>query len=397
MTIKGIQLEETSPVQSEDLNLNEALLTTRWQDWAKMEARKRTLLNLYINDSQISSFIGGVTTLRQFQNSLTLPCAEEIFQATTPLIWKSLIEASEVPLEWSMNFREFYALFLGDNEALAVRTLRPLSPLVYLVVLEALSSEITALHELKSEPLKRLEIDWITLENALQRWFKAFSQSKFFQTDDSDLLVRWHTVSIQLLVSTAKLESLLIPDGVKRSTFWPNTILEFSDLKLMNTPNPVLKSKSGRWLTEWINSRSARQCLVHATEILKLREDDISRVRQDAPHAVGCVFIATMVIHSYALGIENEMKVTSLPLTPIDTTELDWICLTRCKDVDLDTFFPLTTEGTRSSLSFLRDGGLPIIEGSTLQGDYHLIRSLAILRKLGTVWGKLSSFCIFHS
>ncbi|OJJ95340.1 hypothetical protein ASPACDRAFT_127445 [Aspergillus aculeatus ATCC 16872] len=191
-------------------------LQAHWHRWTTVETQKRAILGHYILDGLISQTSGAPASARHLINSLRTAGSDVVFQAQTANDWLDQLQQPESFLH-DMPFGEVYfSIFASTYPSHPLN----LSDFSIFVILEGFQSLVSDLHEIgKGKPA----IGTITERQILQALLNIYevhlrhrlgslsSPSNLSSSclpphkpgDSFQLLIRWHTVCLELALPTA--------------------------------------------------------------------------------------------------------------------------------------------------------------------------------------------------
>lgn len=233
-------------------------LENAWKAWAKSEEVLRTVLSLYILDTQIASICHHDPLLRHDKLTLHMASDEDVFNASNASQWmtrilsKSPIRETQMPIP--IDAKSQYSFYVTLQNIIAA-------------ICESQSRELLTAN---SQNLKRLSNDLIS-------WYHRFEDQHPMATDSDsfDLIVLWHTAFMNLLVDFNKLEQGLGRDGLHI---------------------PSLESDIA-YAVNWSKSIAADRCILHAFAI----QNALSHMRlrtEPATHVPHCAFLAGITAYS---------------------------------------------------------------------------------------------------
>ena len=243
------QLEQTNIVpQLED---DTELLELKWKVWAAREIQLRALLGHYVLDGQISHYIDAPTSQRHSTNSLPLPCADNLFDATTVQQWSSRYRLAPPRRQPFCSF--FNALFTPNFH---LNNIGPTSSSF------TISLAIEGIKSLLSDnnicPIKIVGCpSKIELAVAASRIYALISINHGTgQLKHHQIMLRWQSVCLDAEVNIA---------GLCRNLCHQYSISQ----KIFGG----IRADDAFDLSEWSRSSTARFGLLHAIEIRDMIED----------------------------------------------------------------------------------------------------------------------------
>lgn len=248
--------------------------TECWRIWAAKEVQNRSVLGHYVLDGHISHFSGYAACARHVTNPLLMPASDSAFDAATPDEW---IREMQKQRSSSRTFRElFLGLFTStrnpsDSILSSYFTLR--------IVLEGLQSLAADVLEAEGHPA----VGTPTKEDIATAMIKFHNQylstTDAFTVDQLELLIRWHTIFLDLATpSTALCRKICAIHGIVQSLHETGKV-----------PVP------GRLdLAAWSQSPDGMRAVLHSLAIQKIVEK-MPLGRSSAIHLPAAIFAVATV------------------------------------------------------------------------------------------------------
>ncbi|PLB53756.1 hypothetical protein P170DRAFT_396402 [Aspergillus steynii IBT 23096] len=280
--VEDLQQDEIPCAESCEPEKNAA-----WRRWAAIEVQRRSILGHYIIDGLISQTSGSPASARHLINSLVASCSDGAFSAKTADDW--IVEMKKSTSSRKPFNEIFVSIFSSDYSA------NPLSlPRFSIsVVLEGIQSLIADLRE-TSGPV----VGSISKQQIIKALINLYENNLSGQksADDIALLLRWHTICLEL--STP---SVLLYRELCQAYGIPESLTD--QATKANHGNEPLH------LSQWASSTNATRGILHAIAISKLLHH-ISLKQAHAPHIPASIFASGMTIGGYCLA---NGKVAILP------------------------------------------------------------------------------------
>lgn len=276
--VKDTQLNEIPA-----LNAPQSEKDAAWKMWAAADVQRRAILGHYILDGLISQASASPASARHLINSLSTTCSDAAFSARTADEW--ILEmnrsvAAQTPLS-----AVFASVFSIDYLFKSIC----LSSFSIIVVMEGLQSLVSDIYEITGPAFGTISPSQII--RALLNLYDTNLSQILIQTSNDDHLqlhIRWHTVCLELAVSSNTLYHQLCETYKLPRVFGERTTT--------NRP-PTHRNLD---LTQWAMSADALRAVLHATAIIRLL-NDIPFSRAHAIHIPAAIFASTMVLGSVYL------------------------------------------------------------------------------------------------
>lgn len=276
--VKDTQLDEIPA-----LNAPQSQKDAAWKIWAASEVQRRAVLGHYVLDGLISQASASPANARHLINSLNTTCSDAVFSAGTADEW--ILEMTRSAAVQTPFSAVFASVFSNDYPSKPIC----LSKFSTIVVMEGLQSLVSDLYETTGPIFGTISASQII--HALLNLYDTNLSQLLIQTNNDDhlqLYIRWHTVCLELAVSSTTLyhqlcETYKLPRvfGERTSAKRPLTHHDFD-------------------LTEWAVSADALRAVLHASAIIRLL-NDIPFSRAHAIHIPAAIFASTMVLGSVYL------------------------------------------------------------------------------------------------
>ena len=179
-----------------------------WRSWLACEIQLRMLLAHYIIDGISAQISGQPAPFRSTLDSLPLPCSDALFAADSPAAWtkQKTLEQQETPS--ISTFGDFFSILFPQIGVLAVPnpSIPPfLSPLSTSVALAEIQSRV---FECSDEPALSFGVAG---KSDIRRAMFQLHEHIMLQPEQPRqlLLLRWHSVCLDLLLSTSILSGAL--------------------------------------------------------------------------------------------------------------------------------------------------------------------------------------------
>lgn len=252
----------------------------RWKSWAALETQRRAILGHYILDGLIAQSSGFAPSARHVVNSIGTACTEAAFSAQTVGDWVIAMQGSLI-VEQPMS-TVYASLFRLDY----VSSPTPLSEFSISVVLEGLQSLVSDLQEAISPavgvvPQREIISALINLYEGSMMTIGSHPTP-----DRLPLLLRWHTICLELAVPSAVLfETIRSSHKSLRCPNWTP----------INSPHRRLTD-----LEQWSQSAAGMRALLHAIAIKQLLSE-LPLSRALSPHIPNAIFSSAVVFGAMCL------------------------------------------------------------------------------------------------
>ncbi|KAK5220577.1 hypothetical protein LTR72_007199 [Exophiala xenobiotica] len=320
-----------------------------WKHWATLETSRRTLLGIFMVDSQLARFTGGVPIGKHLQNPLASAAPDSIFRAAKVDDWISEMKRQWKPLPL---FRELYlTIFNMEN----LRDMPSRSTFSTAVLLEGVQAVILERRHAGGNavgaPSER------QIAQALNCLHNNCLETPA-TVNTLELHLRWHTLGLDLFVDSVQLFRRSCGQTTRQDVFWAGQKLSASTEDLNN----------------WTKSVNARRSLLHAVAIQDLTER-LPLGRSFAASTPSAVLAAATLYYAFCSQGQLEIKVPR---------EVDWKMMP-------DDPMGSTSAGSRSQ---------QFLAGQPMQSNYRVLNvrhSLFLLRgmlqTMSLQWGIAKEMC----
>ncbi|KAK5207551.1 hypothetical protein LTR41_006595 [Exophiala xenobiotica] len=320
-----------------------------WKHWATLETSRRTLLGIFMVDSQLARFTGGVPIGKHLQNPLASAAPDSIFRAAKVDDWISEMKRQWKPLPL---FRELYlTIFNMEN----LRDMPSRSTFSTAVLLEGVQAVILERRHAGGNavgaPSER------QIAQALNCLHNNCLETPA-TVNTLELHLRWHTLGLDLFVDSVQLFRRSCGQTTRQDVFWAGQKLSASTEDLNN----------------WTKSVNARRSLLHAVAIQDLTER-LPLGRSFAASTPSAVLAAATLYYAFCSQGQLEIKVPR---------EVDWKMMP-------DDPMGSTSAGSRSQ---------QFLAGQPMQSNYRVLNvrhSLLLLRgmlqTMSLQWGIAKEMC----
>jgi hypothetical protein len=310
----------------------------QWRIWVAREIQQRAVLAHYMIDGLIAQMSGESTSVRHSANQLSLPSSEAAFAAETADDWLSLMQTEQGP---RTSFRSIFRVLFSpvDDGRWLNYTLSAFSLRVLLEGFQSLISDCwnhdndSDGDENDSSETHAPAIGIPTkpeIRRALVRAHDCIAQSVSFSTPErQELLLRWHALCLDALVSSTSLCRHLCRRHNINQHLWPGASPDTplspcpyppnSSPIVPETPATITSSTSPHTISTRPRNRhkqqqqqqqqqqhslpassTARRALLHAAAIQDLVEM-LPRGRAHAVHMPASLLAAATVYAAFAL------------------------------------------------------------------------------------------------
>ncbi|KUJ14151.1 uncharacterized protein LY89DRAFT_784146 [Mollisia scopiformis] len=234
----GMFSSNDGPLIVPSLNAPEEEKMECWKMFAAREVQNSSVLGHYVLDGHIAQFSGYAACARHVTNPLFVPCSDAAFDATTPDDWiREMQKQDSTPRcfrELFLNLFSPHPLPPGSITS-SVFTLR-----VILEGLQSLASDnLEARGNAVGTPTKA------DIAQALMKFRSQYlSTSSTLSTDQMELLIRWHTIFLDLATpSTALSKNICAPYGIAEDLHGPSKVsVESFDLAVWSQSSDSLRA-----------------------------------------------------------------------------------------------------------------------------------------------------------
>ncbi|PYI26239.1 hypothetical protein BP00DRAFT_407708 [Aspergillus indologenus CBS 114.80] len=288
-------------------------LQAHWHRWTAVETQKRAILGHYILDGLISQTSGAPASARHLINSLRTAGSDAVFQAHTADDWLDQLRQPESALP-DMPFSEVYfSVFASTYPSHPLN----LSDFSIFVILEGLQSLVSDLHEIGAGKLAIGAITERQIIRALLNIYEVHLRHRLgslpspsnpsssssglppHKPDDPfQLLLRWHTVCLELALPTARFYSFLC----QSHPHLPRTIGDHQSKAAASTStDPTPPSTPTTTLPPPLRA------LLHALTITRL----LNRLpfhQAHSPHIPAAIFATAVTIAGWCLSHQKTKR-----------------------------------------------------------------------------------------
>ena len=295
-----------------------------WRHWAAAETQLRALLGHYILDGQIAQYTGFPPCQRHAANTLRLPAAPTIFNATTSEDW---ISEMQINSGMTTDFESVLKiLFHGRNSSPPTSPTQidtSLCTVTAKVLLEAMKC-FTSETESSKTGISLGAIPRAQTSKAMGELYARLSESqRMSRTEKTEVLIRWHLIGIDLDLDSRKLcQYLCLKQNIQQQLF---------DLH----QGPV--SQKFDYIEDWCEKSASRRALLHAKAIKELIHD-LPMSYLGSIHIPWSLFVAAAVHFSFVRAGYLKMSVPETvhweTLMSLDLTGSPQIGSTAVQDID---------------------------------------------------------------
>jgi hypothetical protein len=246
-----------------------------WKNWAALEVQNRAVLGHYLLDGHIAQFSGYESCARHTTNPLHMPASDAAFEASTVDEW--ILEMQQGGnSEWS-----FRALFVRLFSPPQIEQALVLSNFTLRILLEGMQSLVAESHQANGQiavgtPSKN------DIAKALVRLHNTHLRTE--STNQLELLIRWHSICLELAVpSTSLCQRLCVAHGIEQTLHTGHHTLENNDFK------------------EWSQSPDCLRALLHCMAILEIVEK-LPLGRSHSIHLPAAIFAVSTVYSARCLS-----------------------------------------------------------------------------------------------
>ncbi|PWY75140.1 hypothetical protein BO70DRAFT_102718 [Aspergillus heteromorphus CBS 117.55] len=257
-----------------------------WLKWATAEAQRRAILSHYILDGLISQASGSPASARHLINSIKTAYSDAAFLAKTADDWIVEMEkstAAQIPIS------EVFVSVFSPTYATSPLSLSGFSTFI---IIEGLQSLISDLHETSGQVFGAVSETQI-IRALLNIYETDLSRRPAVHHDGFQLMLRWHTVCLELAVPSASLcRRICHAYGLPKH------------LGGMATKEDGLPFD----LSRWASSANAMRAVLHALAINRI-VNQIPFRQAHAPHIPAAIFASAVVMGGWCLAREDELHV----------------------------------------------------------------------------------------
>ncbi|PYI05309.1 hypothetical protein BO78DRAFT_408339 [Aspergillus sclerotiicarbonarius CBS 121057] len=294
---------------------------TAWMKWATVETKRRAILGHYILDGLISQASGSPASTRHLINSIKTASSDAAFLAKTADDWIIEMEKSS---STQRPFSEVYVSVFSPEYTVSPPSLSGFSTFV---IIEGLQSLVSDLHE-TSGPVFGVVPEKQIIQALLNIYETDLSRRSAVHDDNFQLTLRWHTVCLELAVSSASLcRRICHAYGLQQP------------LGGMATKEDHLSFD----LNRWASSTNAARAILHALAINRI-VNQIPFKLAHAPHIPAAIFASAIVMSGWSLAREETLHVRQdIPWHDI------WCGPPGC-DANIDQYLHDASEGNKVHL-----------------------------------------------
>ncbi|RDK39117.1 hypothetical protein M752DRAFT_59862 [Aspergillus phoenicis ATCC 13157] len=258
-----------------------------WLTWAAIETKRRAILGHYILDGLISQASGSPASTRHLINSIRTACPDSAFLAKTADDW--IVEMERSSLTQCPFSEVFVSVFSPESPNFSPPRLSIFSTLV---TIEGLQSLISDLHETNGPVFGAISERQI-IQALLNIYDTNISKGAAIHDSNLQLTLRWHTVCLELAVSSASLcQRICHAYGLRQP------------LGGMATKEDQLSFD----LNQWARSAGAARAILHAFAITRI-VSQIPFKLAHAPHIPAAIFASAVVMGGWCLAREETIQV----------------------------------------------------------------------------------------
>ncbi|GLA63225.1 hypothetical protein AtubIFM54640_004365 [Aspergillus tubingensis] len=258
-----------------------------WLTWAAIETKRRAILGHYILDGLISQASGSPASTRHLINSIKTACPDAAFLAKTADDW--IVEMAKSSPTQRPFSEVFVSVFSPDYSSSSPPRLSIFSTLV---TLEGLQSLVSDLHE-TSGPVFGAIPERQIIQALLNIYDTNISKESPLHDNNFQLSLRWHTVCLELAVSSASLcRRICHAYGLQQP------------LGGMATKEDQLSFD----LNQWARSAGAVRAVLHALAITRI-VSQIPFKSAHAPHIPAAIYASAVVMGGWCLSRDETIHV----------------------------------------------------------------------------------------
>lgn len=279
-------------------------LEVRWHAWIERESRIRLVHALFIHDAQTSITLFRPPIFSFTEMRLPLPCADELWDASTPMSWKVALES------------------VTDNGTNLNSSSHAPFPSIATQVRQLLTGSLEPICTLKTRASASWQLEcllyglWGMVSDFQLQY--AWLREGCLDADPGPLLAATRFNLLSSALDTFSREAMT-PTTVIPGPAGASSSLVFHLLRLaLNAPINVLLSFAGkeggvearrvkRLLDEWVLSRRARQALWHACQICRSAAELTPSAAVGLPIVAVCFAALTMWAYGLVL-VARQMK-----------------------------------------------------------------------------------------
>ncbi|KAG9234663.1 C2H2 type zinc finger domain protein [Amylocarpus encephaloides] len=249
-----------------------------WTSWVAREVQNRAILGHYILDGYISQYSGNASSARHVNNVLRLPGSDQCFAATSADEWRREMEKSSFPRP---SFREIYVMLFCPKTSMSSISIPNFAMRVILEGLQALVSDI---HEANGPAVGTPSRSQVS-QALIRLYTERLSLAEVPSTENMELLIRWHSICLDLAVPSTKLcRNLCSVYGIEQQLY-----------------DGVYQAGQELNLADWSQSLDARRALLHAMAIHDIVET-LPLGRPPAIHLPAAIFTVGTIYSAHSLA-----------------------------------------------------------------------------------------------
>ncbi|RAL02069.1 uncharacterized protein BO80DRAFT_38316 [Aspergillus ibericus CBS 121593] len=259
---------------------------TAWMKWAAVETKRRAILGHYILDGLISQVSGSPASTRHLINSIKTASSDAAFLAKSADEW--IIEMGK-SISTQRPFSEVYVSVFSPEYAVSPPSLSGFSTFV---IIEGLQSVVSDLHE-TSAPVFGAVSEKQIIQALLNIYKTDLSNRSAVHDDNFQLMLRWHSVCLELAVPSASLcRRICCAYGLQQPLGGKMTKEDHLSFDL----------------NRWASSINAARAILHALAINRI-VNQIPFKLAHAPHIPAAIFASAIVMSGWCLAREETLHV----------------------------------------------------------------------------------------
>jgi hypothetical protein len=290
--------------------------TEAWKTWAALEVQHRSVLGHYLLDGHISHFSGYEACARHMTNPLHIPAPDAAFEASTVDEWIMQMQSGVPP---SCSFRElFNQLFSRSlNEQVLV-----LSNFTLRILFEGLQSLVAELQQTHGQPAVGTPSKKDVAAALIRLYNTHLRTPKQNDVEQMELLLRWHSICLELAVPSTTLCRRLCADH-----------------SISQTLHDVGDSTSNVFnFREWSQSQDCLRGILHCMAIQEIVER-LPLGRSHAIHLPAAIFAVSTVYSARCLaGFPTVTTPQAFSWERVWKVDADFTGNPRILDTDVETY-----------------------------------------------------------
>ncbi|KAH8901384.1 hypothetical protein GQ53DRAFT_707725 [Thozetella sp. PMI_491] len=265
VSARRMKLHQLSESTDNIAQLSGQELEATWKRWVRREEGRRTLHAIFLQDAEVARLFHVNPIMRQGMDQLPPTCSKEAFAARDAVSWKTVMLLQAVPHSISPPQT---APGVGPNRVQNFPTV--LNEFELCVILERVGAAVSESRGPNFPPAQPP----LGCQQILTTWYETYQGTGIFKTQESSLMMLWHSICMLLYMDLDMLECAVGREGYEG------------------------KQKHHPAARTWAKSLEARKCIAHA--ILVQRQFEQMQMGTEAPiHAPMCLYRCGITWYCY--------------------------------------------------------------------------------------------------